>query len=62
MTNTTVATDIHQTLNIQLNFRTEITFHFILSTNDFTNLCSLIIRPVFHFQVSVNTCFVQNLC
>ena len=62
VTDTTVATNIHQTLDIQLNFRTKITFYFILSSNDLTNLTCLIISPVFYFQVSVNTCFVQNLC
>ena len=62
MTYTTVTTDIHQTLNVQLNFRAEVTFHLILSTNDLTNLGSLIIRPVLYLQVFINTCFVQNLC
>ena len=62
MANTTIATNIHQTLNVQLNLRAKITFHLILSTNDLTNLGSLIIRPVFYFQVSVNTCFIQNFC
>ena len=62
LTYTTVATDIHQTFNIQLNLRAKITFYFVLCANDLTNLGSLIIRPVFYFQVSVNTCFIQNFC
>ena len=62
MTNTTIATDIHQTFNIQLYLRAKITFYFILCANDLTNLGSLIISPVFYFQVLVNTCFIQNLC
>ena len=62
MTHTTVTTDIHQTLNVQLNLRTKVTFHFVLCANDLTNLGSLIIRPVFYFQVFVNTCFIQYFC
>ena len=62
MAHATIATDVHQTLDVQLNFRAEVTFHFVLSTNDLTNLGCLIIRPVFYFQVSVNTCFIQYFC
>ncbi len=62
MADTTIATDIHQALDVQLNFRTKITFYFVLGTNDLTNLGCLVIRPVFYFQVLVNTCFIQNFC
>ncbi len=62
MTYTTVATNIHQTFDIQLNFRTKVTFYFKFCTNDLTNLGSLIVRPVFHLQVLIYTSFIQNLC
>ena len=62
VTHSTITTDIHQTLNVQLDFRTEITLHFVLSTNDLTNLGSLVIGPVFHFQASIYASLIQYFC
>ena len=59
MTHATIAANVHQALNVQLNLRTEISLYFILCTNNLTNLGSLIICPVFYFQVSVNTSLIQ---
>ena len=62
MTNTTVATNIHQTFDVQLYFRTEVTFNLILSTNDLTDFSGLVIGPVFYMKVSVDAGFIQDLC
>ena len=57
MTDASVATDVHQTFDVQLHFRTEVTFHFVLSTDNFTNLSGLIICPVLYFDITINACF-----
>ena len=62
MTDATIATDIHQALDVHLNLRTEITFNFVLSTDNLTDSSSLIICPLAHLQVAVDTCFIQYLC
>ena len=60
MTNTTIATNVHQTLDVHCNFRTEIAFDLILSTDYFTNLGSLVVRPFCYFLVTINSSLVQN--
>ena len=34
----------------------------VLASNDFTDFSSLIISPIFNFQVTINTCLIQNFC
>ena len=46
MTDATVAANIHQTLDVQLDLRTEITFYFVLSADNFADLGSLVITPL----------------
>ena len=60
MTDTTVTTDIHQTLDIQLNFRTQITFYLEVFTNYLTDFSGLFIIPIFNFDVLINTGLFQN--
>ena len=61
MTDATVATDVHQTLDVELYFCAEVTLDFVLGTDDLTDLTCLLVGPVFYFNVFVNTGFCQNL-
>ncbi len=60
MTDTPVATDVHQTFDVQLYFGTKVTLHLILGTDDFTYFCRLVVGPIFYFDVFVNAGFTQN--
>ncbi len=62
MTNSTIATNIHQSLDIQLDLRTEITFNLEFSCDNFTDLGCLIVRPLADFQVTAHAGLVQYLC
>ena len=62
MTNSTIATNIHQSLDIQLDLRTEITFNFEFSADNFTDLSCLIVSPLVDFQVAAHACLIQYLC
>ncbi len=62
MTHSTIATYIHQSLNVQLNLRAEITFYFEFSTDNFADLGSLVVTPFVDFQVTAHAGFVQYLC
>ena len=58
---TTVTTDIHQTFDVQLCFRTKITFYFVLCTDDLTDLSCLVIRPILYLDAWVYACLCQDL-
>ncbi|EJX04439.1 hypothetical protein EVA_07453 [gut metagenome] len=60
VTYTTIATDIHQTLDVQLNLRTKVTFNLEFSTNDLTDLSCLVVSPILHFDISVNASLIQD--
>src|SRR5574344_1495145 len=62
MTYTSVATNIHKSLNIHLTLRTEITFNFVFSADNFTDFSCLVISPFTDFQVAAHACFIQYLC
>ena len=62
MTDSTIATNIHQSLDIQLDLATEITFNFEFSADDFTDLGCLVISPLIDLQVTADTCLIQYLC
>ncbi len=62
MTHTTIAANIHQTLDVQLDFGTKVTLHFELSADNFTDLGSLVVSPLVDLQVTANTGFIQYLC
>lgn len=61
MTHTAIATDVHQSLDVQLNFGAEVTLDLVFSTNDLTDLGCLVVVPVLYFQVSVNAGLVRIL-
>ena len=58
MTQTTVASNIQQTLNVHLGFTTQSTFGFKLGVDDITNRCLLIIIPLVYFLVDIDASFV----
>ena len=62
MTDTTIATNIHQSLDIQLDLTAEITFNLEFSADNFTDLSSLVVTPLVDLQVAAYACFVQYLC
>ena len=59
--NATIATDIHQALDVQLNLGTEVSLYLVFSTDDFTDLSGLVIGPILYFKISVNSGLIQNL-
>ena len=61
VTHTAVATDVHETLDVELDFGAEVALYLELGTNDFTNLGCLVVCPVLYLDVSVNAGLVQNL-
>ena len=62
MSDTTIAANIHQALNAHLNLRTEITFYFESSADNFTDFSCLVIRPFADLQVTAYAGFIQYLC
>jgi hypothetical protein len=61
MTDATIAANIHQSLDVHLNFGTESAFYFILIVDDVTKGVLLIVSPVLNFLVFVDAGFCQNL-
>lgn len=62
MTDSTITTNIHETLDVHLNLCTEITFNLKFSTDNLTDLGSLIVCPLAYLQVAADTGFIQYLC
>ena len=60
MTDTTVAADIHQSLDVELDFRTEITLNLEIALDHFTNGGCLIVSPVFHFNILVHASLSED--
>ena len=61
MTDTTVAANIHETLDVHLNFRTKGTFHLILIVDDGTQSVLFVIGPILYLLVLVDTSLGQDL-
>lgn len=61
MTKSAVASDIHQTLDVQLNFRSELTLHQRLVLDHPTDFLGLIFGPVFWVHVRVNARILEDL-
>src|SRR5512145_371198 len=57
VSDTTVATNVHQALNVQLNIRTKFAFHLVVLIDHFSDQVYLLISPVFYFHILVNACF-----
>ncbi len=62
MTYTTIATNIHESLDVHLDLRTEITFYLVLSADNLTDFSCLVISPLADLQVTAYACLIQYLC
>ena len=61
VTNPTVATDVHQTLDVQLNRRTQLSFDFVtFAGNDVTDGGNILIAPILHLEVVTDLCFLKD--
>jgi len=54
VTDTALASDIHQSLDVHLSFGTEFPFHFYIVGDPVTDFLKLIIRPILNFDVKIN--------
>ena len=62
MTYTTVATDIHQSFDVELDYRAGFAFHFDTVIGDRTaDRTHLVVGPVLYFDVVVNTSTFEDL-
>ena len=61
MSQSSIATDIHQSLDIQLDFRAQLAFDLVLVLDHATNRTSLVIGPLIGTHVRVDTEFFQYL-
>ena len=61
MTNATIATDIHQSLDVQRDFTAEVALNLVLGCYHLTDLTSLVVGPVTNLLVLVDTSLLQNL-
>ena len=60
VTQTTVATNVHQTFDVELNFRTQRAFSLVLSGNDGADFASFSLSPVFHLLVDIDASFGED--
>ena len=60
VTDASVAADIHQTLDVHLNFTAQLTFGLVLLGDDVTDDLLLVVGPVLHFLAGFNASLVQD--
>ena len=60
MTNATIASDVHKTFDVELNFAAEVTFNLVVGADYFTNFGCLIVGPVLDLDIHVNACLVKD--
>ena len=60
MTQATVAANVHQALDVELNFRAQCAFSFVLGSDDVTNLSGFRFAPVLHLFVDINASFGED--
>lgn len=61
VTQTTVAADIHQTLDVRCYFRAQYAFGLVLGSNDGADGTRLLVGPVLHLLIDIDASFYQNL-
>ena len=61
MTDASVAADVHQTLDVHLNFTAEFTFSLVLVRNDVTDVVLLFVSPILNLLGRLDACFAQDL-
>ena len=60
MTDAAIATDIHETLDVELDLRTEVALNLIFCLDHLTNGCCLIVCPVLYLDVAVYTRLLED--
>ena len=60
MTDSTVATDIHETLDVQLDGRTELAFNLVFCIDLSTDLGDLLVVPVSDFDCRIDAALLEN--
>ena len=60
MANAAIASDVHETFDVELDFAAKVTFDFVIVANDFTNFGGLVVGPVLDFDVDVNAGFFED--
>ncbi len=58
--NATVAADIHETLDVKLDFRAEVTFNLVVCADDFANFGCLSVSPILDFELGVNAGLLED--
>ena len=61
MTDATVATDIHEALDVHLDRGTEFTLDEVVVAHLGTDGCNLLVVPVAHFDTAIDTARVEDL-
>ncbi len=61
MSDASIAANVHQSLDAQLNFRTEFTFDFEAVSNNSTDLRELVVVPILNLGIEFDTRFFQNV-
>ena len=60
MTDPAIATDVHQSLDVHLDGRTELTLNLVFLIDEVTDKCHLLIVPVSDLDVVVDTALVED--
>ena len=61
MTDSAIATDLGQTLDIESGLSSEVAFHQEVMVNSLTELGFFLVRKIFHSSVRIDTGFFENL-
>jgi hypothetical protein len=61
MTDSPVATDVHQTLDVHLDHGTELTFNLVFLVDGVTDGSHLVVIPLSDLDVTVDSTLVENL-
>lgn len=59
MTDTAIASYVHETLDVQLDFAAQVAFYFVIAAYHFANLCGLFVAPVFDLDVNIYAGFLK---
>lgn len=61
MTDSPVATDVHETFDVHLDRGTEFTLDLVLVSDERTDLCDLVVVPLVDFSVKINPALLKDL-
>ena len=61
VTDAAIATDIHESLDVHLDGRTELAFNLVLTVDEITDCRYLLVVPVSDLDAAIDTAGVQNL-